>query len=197
MEAELLRELERATHLRVLHPQMLSGTEQGCFLTWLVGTLGARRALEIGTFTGYSALCIAAGLPPDGHLDTIEVNDELETLAGSFFARSMHGQKITQHIGSALEVLPTLTTTYDFIFVDGDKREYPDYYNLLIGSCLVHPGSVIVADNVLWYGKVDDPSHNDLHTRRIREFNDMAARDDRVSSVILPLRDGLNLIRVL
>ena len=200
-EDELMRELDRETHLRAVHPQMLSGHVQGRFLEMLVRMLRPRTVLEIGTFTGYSALSMAAGLDDGAVLHTIEVDDELSAISEPFFARSPHGSKIRAHIGSALDVAPALGVEFDMVFVDGDKREYPDYYRMLMGDRdgrpLVHSGSVIVADNVLWYGKVvEAESHRDPHTRALVEFNDMAVADPRVESVILPLRDGLNIIRV-
>lgn len=200
-EAELLRELDRQTHLRMVQPRMISGHIQGKLLELLVRMMRPRRILEIGTFTGYSALCMAAGLEEDGTLDTIEVDDELEELACSFFRRSEHGGKIRHHVGSALDVAPRLGGSFDLVFIDGDKREYPDYYRMLMGDGggrpLVHGGSVLIADNILWYGKVVAPvAHGDKHTQRILEFNRMVREDDRVESVIVPIRDGLNLIRV-
>ena len=159
-EEELLHELDRQTHLRVVQPRMLSGHIQGKLLELLVRMLRPRNILEIGTFTGYSALCMAAGLEEDGVLDTVEVDDELEEFAASFFRRSPHGQKIRQHIGSALDIVPTLGYTFDLVFIDGDKREYPDYYRMLMGDggskVLVHSGSILIADNILWSGKIVD-----------------------------------------
>ena len=200
-EEALLQELDRETHRRMVAPRMLSGHLQGRLLTLLVQLMRPRRILEIGTFTGYSALSLAAGLGPDGRLDTIEVDDELEMLAQSYFDRSEHGPKIRLHIGSALEVAPRLGTTYDLVYIDGDKREYPAYYRMLLGddgaAPLVHSGSQLVADNILWSGKVLEPvARNDHHTQALLEFNRMAADDPRVETVILPLRDGLNLIRI-
>lgn len=200
-EEPLLRELDRETHLRTIQPRMLSGHIQGKVLELLVKMLRPRRVLEIGTFTGYSALSMAAGLDDDATLDTIEVDDELETLALGFFRRSPHGRKIRLHIGSALDVAPRLGGPFDLVFIDGDKREYPDYYRMLMGddsgSPLVTHGTVLLADNILWSGKVVQPvAHGDLHTQRILEFNRMVRDDERVENVIVPLRDGLNLIRV-
>lgn len=201
-EDELMRELDRETNLRAVHPQMLSGHVQGRFLEMLVRMLRPRTVLEIGTFTGYSALSMAAGLDDGAVLHTIEVDDELSAISAPFFARSPHGSKIIPHTGSALDVAPALGLEFDLVFVDGDKREYPDYYRMLTGDRggrpLVHSGSVIVADNVLWYGKVvESQSHRDPHTRALVEFNDMVTADPRVENVILPLRDGLNIIRII
>lgn len=196
-EDALLHELDRETHLRVLNPRMISGHIQGKLLELIVKMFRPKNILEIGTFTGYSALCMAAGLEEGATIDTCEVDDELEPLAQSFFDRSEHGHKITLHIGSALEIAPTLGKQFDLIFIDGDKREYPAYYDMLMDKGLVHSGSVMLADNILWYGKVVQPvAHNDHHTQALIEFNRKVVEDDRVESVILPLRDGINIIRV-
>ena len=196
-EDALLHELDRQTHLQVINPRMISGHIQGKLLELLVKMFRPKHILEIGTFTGYSALCLAAGLDEDGVVDTCEVDDELEPIAQSFFARSAHGHKIHHHIGSALDIAPKLGKQFDLVFIDGDKREYPAYYNMLMDGGLVHSGSILLADNILWYGKVVQPvAHNDLHTQALIEFNRMVVEDDRVESVILPLRDGINIIRV-
>ncbi len=200
-EEALLTELDRETHRRMVAPRMLSGHLQGRLLTMLVRMLRPRRILEIGTFTGYSALSMAAGLDEDGRLDTYEVDDELEMLAQSYFDRSEHGAKIRLHIGSVLEVVPRSGETYDLVFIDGDKREYPAYYRMLLGddggAPLVHAGSILLADNILWSGKIVEPvARNDRHTQALLEFNRTVLEDPRVENVILPLRDGLNLIRV-
>ena len=196
-QGELLHELERETYLRVINPRMISGHIQGKLLEMLVRMLRPKRILEIGTFTGYSALSMAAGLEEGAIIDTCEVDDELEALAQSFFDRSPHGHKIKMHIGSALELAPKMGKQFDLVFIDGDKREYPAYYNMLMDKGLVHSGSIMLADNILWYGKVVQPvAHNDRHTEALIEFNRMVVEDDRVESVILPLRDGINIIRV-
>jgi caffeoyl-CoA O-methyltransferase len=225
VERALLAELDRATNLRVIQPKMVSGPAQGAFLTLIAKMLRPRLVLEIGTFTGYSALAIAAGLDDDAEIHTIEIDDELEEIARSFFDRSPHGHKIHLHIGSALEVVPKLAERlelrkFDLIYIDGDKREYPDYYRMVMGegsgSGMVYPGSIIFTDNVLWYGKVVEQNtegelgtqgvetdengirqtRHDRHTEGIVEFNRMVVADPRVENVIVPLRDGLNLIRV-
>lgn len=212
-EAELLHELDRVTNLRVIQPRMLSGHLQGQLLAMIVRMLRPRRVLEIGTFTGYSALCMATSLETDAELHTIEVEEELQELAQSFFDRSAHGEKIRLHIGSALDVAPKLGGGFDLVFIDGDKREYPAYYRMLMGDepaagvatvqgkidrkPLVHSGSILIADNILWSGKVLDPvAPNDRHTQALVDFNRLVADDARVENLILPLRDGLNLIRV-
>ena len=163
--------------------------------------LFGRGVVEIGTFTGYSALCMAAGLEGEAELHTVEVEDELEELAQSFFDRSAHGSRIRLHIGSALDIAPGLGGVFDLVFIDGDKREYPDYYRMLMGDdggCpLVRSDSVLIADNILWSGTVVQPiAHNDRHTQAVMEFNRMVREDPRVENVIVPLRDGLNLIRI-
>lgn len=196
-EEALLRELERETYLRVINPRMISGHIQGKFMEMLVRMLRPRRILEIGTFTGYSALCMAAGLDDGGIIDTCEIDDELEEMIRSFFDRSQHGGKIRLHIGSALEIAPTLGERYDLVFMDGDKREYTAYYNMLMDNGLVGSGSFILADNILWYGKVVEPvAKGDKQTQAIVDFNRIIREDERVENVIIPIRDGINLIRV-
>ena len=200
-EEALLHELDRQTNLRIMHPRMISGHIQGRLLRMIVQMLRPKSVLEIGTFTGYSALSMAAGLEADATIDTVEVDDELEPMAQEFFDRSEHGSKIKLHIGSALEIAPTLGKQFDMVFIDGDKREYPAYYRMLMGDDggepLVHSGSILLADNILWYGKVvEKVAQNDHQTQGILEFNRMVRNDERVESFILPLRDGLNMIRV-
>lgn len=206
-EQYLLDELERATNLRAIQPKMVSGRAQGAFLTLLTRMIAPRRVLEIGTFTGYSALAIAAGLESQSaEIHTIEVDDELEEFAQSFFDRSAHRAKIRLHIGSALDVVPRLGGSFDMVFIDGDKREYPAYWRTLMGKePMVNRGGIVLADNVLWYGKAAE-AHAieaetgrkiDPHTAGIVEFNRLVASDPRVENVILPLRDGLNLARLL
>lgn len=196
-EEPLLKELERETYLRVLNPRMISGHIQGRLMEMIVRMLRPQRILEIGTFTGYSALCMAAGLPEGGIIDTCEVDDELEMMILSFFERSEHHSKIRLHIGSALEIAPKLGECYDLVFIDGDKREYTAYYDMLFEHGLVRSGSWIMADNILWYGKVVEPvARGDKQTQAIIDFNRHVAEDERVENVILPIRDGINLIRV-
>ncbi len=197
-EDPLLAELESESNQRVVQPQMVSGHIQGKFLEMLTHMISPRKVLEIGTFTGYATLCFAAGMPEDGIIDTVEIEDELEGIQSEFFARSPHSHKIRRHTGSALDVVPGLGECYDLVFIDGDKREYPDYYRMLLDGGLVHSGSYILADNILWYGKVAEPNikPSDLQTRGIVEFNQMVKDDPRVENVIVPIRDGINLIRV-
>ena len=196
-QGELLHELERETYLRVINPRMISGHIQGKLLEMLVRMLRPKRILEIGTFTGYSALSMAAGLEEGAIIDTCEVDDELEMIAADYFERSGLSNKIRQHIGSALEIAPTLGEQYDLVFIDGDKREYTAYYEMLFEHNLVHSNSFILADNILWYGKVvEEVARKDKQTQEIIAFNEYVSNDSRVENVILPLRDGINLIRV-
>ena len=172
---------------------MLSHWQQGLFLQLLAKLVKPKNMLEIGTFTGYSALCLADALPPDGELHTYDVDDEMLEIAQSFIDRSPRAKQIFVHHQSALEGAPTLGKTFDFIFIDGDKREYPDYYRMAL--LLASSGALIVADNVLWSGKIlTPPAIGDKHTRALQDFNDMVANDSSVEKVVLPLRDGLTVI---
>lgn len=196
-EDALLHELERETYLRVLNPRMISGHIQGKLLEMIVRMIRPQRVLEIGTFTGYSALSMAAGLTEGGIIDTCEVDDELEMMILEYFERSKYADKLRLHIGSALDIAPSLGEVYDLVFIDGDKREYTAYYNMLFDKGLVRSGSWIMADNILWYGKVTEPVvKGDKQTQGIIDFNAAVAADKRVENVILPIRDGINLIRV-
>ena len=195
-QGEALDWIEKQTNIHTNYPRMLSGAVQGRLLTMLVEISGARRILEIGTFTGYSATCLAYGLPSDGHIDTLEINDELEDLIREGLSRAGVADRITLHIGDARATLSTLEGPYDLVYMDANKREYVDYYNLFIG--LVRPGGLILADDVLWDGKLwQDPVPQDKQTQGIVAFNDMVIADPRVESVLLPIRDGLNIIRKL
>ena len=194
--------VEKQTHIRTNHARMLSGALQGELLRILVQTSGAKRILELGTFTGYSAICLASMLPQDGHLDTLELNDELEDLILEGFERAGLSEKISLHIGDCKETLQRLRSEmgldtnrlYDIVYIDANKREYCEYYDLVFD--MVRPGGLILADNVLWDGKVcQDPLPQDKQTLGIARFNDIVSTDPRVESVIIPLRDGLNIIR--
>ena len=192
-EDALLHELDRETHLRVINPRMISGHIQGKLLELIVKMFRPKNILEIGTFTGYSALCMAAGLEEGAVIDTCEVDDELEPLAQSFFDRSAHGHKIKLHVGSALEIAPTLGKQFDLVFIDGDKREYIEYYQMAMD--ILRTGGWIIADNTLWDGHVIEPDRRDAQTESVRRFNELIGKDNRVEKVILPLRDGLTIIR--
>ena len=191
---EILAELERETSLKVINPRMLSGHLQGNILMMLSKMIRPLSILEIGTYTGYSAICLSKGLQPGGHMITIELNDELEAIAAKYFAKAGLTSRIEQRFGPALEILPALAGPFDLVYLDADKREYADYYSLVIEK--VTPGGWIIADNTLWDGKVASPAdHADGQTMGIMDFNKMIAADDRVEKVILPIRDGITLIR--
>lgn len=199
-QGEALDWLQKQTNIRTNHARMLSGPVQGRFLKMIVEMCGARRVLELGSFTGYSGICLASGLPEDGHLDTLEINDELEDLILEGFSRAGLRERISLHIGDCLETLKRFREEgrepYDLVFIDANKRDYPEYYELVFD--LVRPGGWILADNVLWDGKVAlDPMPQDRQTLGIDSFNRRVASDPRVESVIIPLRDGLNLIHKL
>ena len=186
--------IEKQTNIRTNYPHMLSGSVQGEFLKMLVELTGSTTILEIGAFTGYSTCCLALGLPENGHIDTLEINDELEDLIWSGWERAGVSSKIELHIGDALNTLKTLSGPYDLAFIDANKREYPEYYELVLP--LVRPGGLIVADDVLWDGKVYETSPSgDSQTQKLIKFNNFVVADPRVEVVMLPLRDGISLIR--
>lgn len=196
-QSEALRWVEKQTNIRTNHARMLSGSVQGELLRMLVKISGAKRVLELGTFTGYASICLASALPEDGHLDTLELNDELEDLIREGFERAGVSGRISLHIGDCkktlLEFKNEVFRQYDMVFIDANKREYCDYYELVFP--LVRPGGWILADNVLWDGKVcAETISQDKQTQGILAFNEMVAADPRVENVILPLRDGLNII---
>lgn len=195
--SEALAWVEKQTHIRTNHARMLSGAVQGQIMRMLVQLSEASRILELGTFTGYSAICLASAMPEGGHLDTLEINDELEDLILEGFDRAGLADMISLHIGDCKETLRRFREEgreYDLVYMDANKREYPEYYELIFD--MVRPEGLILADNVLWDGKVcQDPLPQDKQTLGIARFNDMVTEDRRVESVILPLRDGLNLIR--
>ena len=193
--SETLRWIERQTHLRSHYPRMLSGGDVGRLLETFSRMLAPRRILELGSFTGYATLCLAAGLAPGGVIDTVEGNDELEDILREAFSRSGMEGRINLILGDALKVIPTLEGPYDLVYIDANKREYPEYLRLLRGK--VPPGGYIIADNVLWDGKVwADGGASDPQTRGLTAFNEAVAADEGLDNFILPLRDGLNIIRV-
>jgi len=195
-ESDLLYRLNRETHLKVLNPRMLAGKLQGGFLSMISKMLRPSNILEIGTFTGYSALCLAEGLQPDGELHTIEIDEELEEMITKHFNVSEHKEKLHLHIGNALEIIPKLNKTWDLVFMDAEKTEYLQYYELVLPH--VRNGGFLLIDNVLWNGKVVEPiAENDTNTQAIVEFNRFVQNDARVNNLFLPLRDGLLLIEKL
>lgn len=198
-ESDILRQITRSTHLEVINPRMLSGHVQGRVLSMLSQMIQPRRILELGTFTGYSALCLAEGLTSDGTLITIEHNDEMEDAIRRNLSLSPLGEKIQLFIGDAKEYLSSLKTSetlpFDLVFIDADKKEYSDYLHLVLP--FVRTGGWILADNTLWDGHIIDPAYDkDRQTIALREFNDLVAHHSRLDKVILPLRDGLTIIRV-
>ena len=191
-EPELLQKLARETHLKVLQPRMLSGAYQGRLLALLSKLIAPKRILEIGTYTGYSALCLAEGLQADGQIDTIDINEELTDMQRKYFDVSGYGKHIVQHLGNAAEIIPAIEGTFDFVFIDADKEQYPLYFDLIVDR--VRSGGLIIADNVLWSGKVLEPA-TDEATESLQSFNKKVAKDSRVETVILAVRDGLTLLR--
>ena len=190
----VLQELYRHTYLHEMNPRMMSGPVQGKFLQFLCQMLKPRRVLEIGTYTGYAAICIARGLPEGGKLVTIEANKEYEDTLRHYFDKAQVSEQIDLIIGDAKTVIPTLSDTFDLIFIDADKVSYPSYYNMVMEK--VHPGSFILADNVLWDGKVLNAQTKEHDTQALIAFNDIVQNDSRVENVLLPIRDGLMMIRV-
>lgn len=192
-EPEILQQLSRATHQKILRPRMLSGNLQGQFLKMLCRMNRASRVLEIGTFTGYAAISMATGLEPGGKLHTIDSNDEIEDFTREYIRRSGLENCIVFHIGDACEVIPQLDELFDLVFIDADKRQYAEYYRLVFDK--VRPGGIIVADDVLWDGKVLEMDSRDAQTRGILAFNDLVQQDVRVENILLPIRHGLMVIR--
>lgn len=195
-ESQYLKDLYRATNLKLLRPRMASGHLQGRILKMLVAMTHPKNVLEIGTYSGYSALCLAEGLDEDGHLYTFEINDEQEEFTRPWLDNSPWADKITFIIGDALDIVPKTGLTFDMAYIDGDKRKYIDYYNMVMPR--LSKGGYIIADNTLWSGNViKTPKPSDTQTIGIQRFNDTIARDNAVEKVILPLRDGLTIIRKL
>ena len=194
-EPEYLKALYRDTNVKLLRPRMASGHLQGRMLKMFVRMIRPRQVLEIGTYSGYSALCIAEGLPEGGMLHTFEINDEQEDFTRPWLENSDYADKIRFYIGDALELVPQLDLTFDLAFIDGDKRKYIEYYEMVLAR--LSGGGYIIADNTLWDGHVleEQPHRTDLQTISIKAFNDLVAWDARVEKVILPLRDGLTIIR--
>lgn len=194
-EPILLQELSRRTHLKVLQPRMLSGHLQGRLLSLLSKLICPKSILEIGTYTGYATLCLAEGLYPKGILHTIDIKEELTDLQREFFDRSGYGSQIVQHLGKAADIIPTLNTTFDLVFIDADKQNYAHYFDLVIKK--MNRGGIILSDNVLWSGKVvEEVKHNDKHTQALMAYNQKIKDDPRVETVLLPIRDGITLSRV-
>jgi caffeoyl-CoA O-methyltransferase len=196
-ESELLKSLNRETHANILNPRMLSGHLQGRFLSMISRMIRPERILEIGTYTGYSAICLCEGLKPGGKLITSDINEELETFTRNFFERSPFEDSIDYRIGTALDIVPTLNDTFDLVFIDADKINYSSYFNLCLEK--VRTGGFLIADNVLWSGKVIQPEQTkiDKDTQALLDFNRMVHEDSRVSNILLPIRDGLMILQKL
>jgi len=193
-EEVLLYDLYRETNLKTTHPRMLSGHTQGVYLQMMASLISAKSILEIGTFTGYSAICLARGMSPEGTLHTIDIKEELFDIAHKYFVKAGLQERIVQYTGHALDIIPKIDYSFDLVFIDADKKNYPQYYEQIIDKLI--PGGLIIADNVLWAGKVvEEVAPNDRDTKGLIAFNKMVTEDDRVENVILPLRDGLMLIR--
>ncbi len=195
-EPELLQLLNRETYQKILQPRMLSGHYQGRVLSIISKLVNPKNILEIGTYTGYSALCLAEGMQKEGVLHTIDVNEELYDFQRKYFDKSGYGNQIVQHLGNALEIIPDLDVTFDLIFIDADKDNYPNYFNIIIDK--LNTGGIILSDNVLWSGKViEELKVDDISTKALLEYNKLLKEDPRLETVILPIRDGLTLSRKL
>ncbi|MEL0644633.1 O-methyltransferase [Olleya sp. Ti.3.14] len=193
-EPKLLQQLTRETYQKILQPIMLSGPYQGRVLSMISKLIKPKSVLELGTFTGYATLCLAEGLHPEGEIHTIDVNEELEDFQRKYFDKSGYGTQIHQHLGSAIDILPTLDKTFDLVFIDADKPNYINYFHLIIDK--LNPGGIILSDNVLWHGKVIEPvDPKDVSTNIVLEFNTLLKKDPRIETVLLPIRDGLTISR--
>ena len=192
-EPEILQELNRETHLKILNPRMLSGFFQGRLLSIISKLIKPKKVLEIGTYTGYSAICIAEGMNKNGIIHTIDKNEELNTIQKKYFKKSGLENNIIQYNGFALDIIPKIKEKFDLIFIDADKENYINYFNLVIDK--LNNNGVILADNVLWSGKVINSEDHDLTTNVLREFNKSVNNDNRVETILLPIRDGISIIR--
>ena len=195
-EPDILKELSRETHLKVIQPRMITGHFQGRVLSMLSKIIHPKNILEIGTYTGYSAICLAEGLQNEGQLHTIDINEELTNFQRRYFDKSGFGPQIIQHTGNALKIIPKLDKKFDLVFIDAEKREYPKYFETVMEKTV--SGSIILSDNVLWSGKVVEPlNEKDQATRVLLTYNQKLKEDPRIETVLLPIRDGLTLSRVL
>ena len=192
-EPEILQELNRETHLKILNPRMLSGFFQGRLLSIISKLIKPKKVLEIGTYTGYSAICIAEGMNKNGIIHTIDKNEELNTIQKKYFKKSGLENNIIQYNGCALDIIPKIEEKFDLVFIDADKENYINYFNLVIDK--LNNNGVILADNVLWSGKVINSEDHDLTTNVLREFNKSVNNDNRVETILLPIRDGISIIR--
>lgn len=194
-EPELLQQLNKETWQKVLNPRMLSGAFQGRILSMISKLIQPKKILEIGTYTGYSALCLAEGIKQDGTLFTVDKNEELEDFSKMYFDKSDYGSQIKQFVGNALEIIPTIDEKFDLVFIDADKSNYINYFHLIIDK--MNSGGVILSDNVLWSGKVvENLDPKDMDTKALIEYNDLLNSDHRIETVLLPIRDGLTISRL-
>jgi len=195
-EPPLLAQLNKETYQKVLLPRMLSGHFQGRVLSMLSKLIRPKTILEIGTYTGYASLCLCEGMQKDGQLHTIDIKEELVDFQRKYFDQSEWGTQIVQHLGEGITIIPTLDVKFDLVFIDADKENYLNYYELIVPK--MNPGGIILSDNVLWSGKVLEPLEpNDLSTKILIEYNELLRNDPRVETVLLPIRDGLTVSRVL
>ena len=193
-ESKLLNDLYRETYLKVLNPRMISGHYQGRILSLISKIISPKKILEIGTYTGYSAICLCEGMDKDGILHTIDNNKELIEIQNKYFKKANLTNKIVQHSGDAKNIIPSIDEKFDIVFIDADKESYPEYYDLIINK--VRSGGIIIADNILWSGKIlEKVEKDDQATKSIIEFNNKIIEDNRVENIILPIRDGLNIVR--
>lgn len=194
-EPELLQQLSRETWQKVLAPRMLSGHFQGRVLSIISKLINPKNIIEIGTYTGYSALCLAEGMQSNGQLHTIDTNEELYDLQRKYFDKSNYGNQIIQHIGNALDIIPSINETFDLVFIDADKKNYPKYLEIILPK--LKSGSVILSDNVLWTGKVIEPlQKGDKDTKALLKYNELINEHSQLETVLLPIRDGLTITRV-
>ena len=192
-EPTLLKELNKETNLKILNPRMLCSSYQGRVLSIISKIIRPKNVLEIGTYTGYSALCIAEGLDKNGVIHTIDINQELKEIQNKYFKKSGFGNQIHQHIGNAIEIIPKINECFDFVYLDADKENYNEYFDLIIDKIV--SGGVLISDNVLWSGKVLNTKNQDLITQKLIEFNQLIKKDKRLDTIILPIRDGLSISR--
>ncbi len=188
-----LKELERETYLKTVLPQMISGEYQGRLLSFISHMLKPKQVLEIGTFTGYSSLCLAEGLHDHGQIHTIDINEELKAIQDTYFQKSGYRHNIIQYTGNALEIIPEMNIEFDLIFLDADKKNYPLYFDLVFPK--LKKGGILMADNVLWYGKVPNPEVNDPETLALRKYNQLLVENPSMEVLILPVRDGISIAR--
>ncbi|APY01222.1 putative O-methyltransferase YrrM [Lacinutrix venerupis] len=195
-EPELLQQLTRETYLKILQPIMLSGPYQGRVLSMISKLVRPKTILELGTFTGYATICLAEGLQKEGEIHTIDIKEELEDFQRKYFNKSGYGSQIHQHLGNAVDIIPTLDKTFDLVFIDADKPNYVNYFNLIIDK--LNSGGIILSDNVLWHGKVVEKLNpKDISTKAVLDFNTLLKEDSRIETVVLPIRDGLTISRKL